>query len=1115
MRSLSRLLAALLLLPVFLSAQGSTGAVTGLVLDPSGSAVPETKVVLRNVATQEEQTSLTTSGGLFTFPSVRIGRYDLTVEAPGFRKSVTEGLRVETANATSLTVNLQVGNTSESVSVTAELPLLQSDSSSVSTVVNRSLLDKVPFQLSGTNRDVLSFIRLVPGVGGGVNNFNVVITGGRQHTTEFLVDGVTNNYRGGIASPFSIRPSMTSVSEFRVETAVPPAEYGRTSSGVVIMTTKSGTNEFHGNAEFLLRNNVFDSRRFNARAADITRQWEAAVNLGGPVLLPKLYNGRNRTFFFTDATMFRRINQPQGLTRTVATQPMRQGDFSAFPQPVFDPQSGGAGQPRTQFPGNRIPADRISAFGRALNGVIPLPNLPTIADNFVGASNNIEKMTVLLIKLDHRFNDKHMLTASGRPSWNVRDNINDPYGLRLEGFYDMPYAPQITVNHDYIIRPNLLNKATFGYVNWFSLFLQTPFIDYQVPNAFGPGFPALRFTGQGLSMIGENVDRTVGSNNFNVQDALSWTTGRHNFKFGMRYDWLEDNTQTLGNQNGTYTFSPVTTGQPGLAASGHAYASLLLGAPGTANMQFGLPLLGRSQSLAFFAQDDWKLSPRLTINAGLRWEMQTPFVDHKGNSSNLDLTLPNAAAGNLPGAMIFAGQGEGRTGRRGLLDNFQAGFGPRLGIAWSALPRTVIRAGFGMYFAPRSVQVITEGFSSNITLASLDGGASPAFRLDSGWPSNVVVKPPFITPALVNGRAASWQNPSGSNGSGRLSESYQTQFGIQHRIGSGVLEAGWVSTQARHIPNSNLENLNQVDARYLSQGDLLRRNITDPAVAAAGFRSPFPGFSGTLAQALRPFPQFQGISYLGSPSGSSSYHALLAKYDQRFASGLAVLASYTFSKFLSDTVGIPGQLQDAANRRAERAVTSSDLPHRFIGSVAYELPFGAGKRLLNSGVASWILGGIAVSGIFTFESGAPLAVTIPNSLPIFNGQLRPNYVAGTDVYVLRDHAAFRPLNTLSGERGDVLLNRAAFTTPPANSFGTLGPNLPWLRAFGFSNEDLTLTKRIATREGQFLELRTDWFNAFNRTQLNAPVSDLTNANFGRITGQKSPRVIQFGVRYAF
>jgi hypothetical protein len=1107
-----------LLIPSPAFPQGAAGSVTGLITDPSGASVPQALVTLTNRETGVKQTAAATESGLYRFPSVRIGEYDITVEAQGFQSARVEGLRVETAVATQRNITLQVGATAETVSVTADLPLLQSDNSSMGTTVNRSLLDRVPFQLAGTNRDVTSFMRLVPGVSN-AGNFGINITGGRQHAGEVLIDGVTNTYRGAVNTPFSIRPSMTSVSEFRVETAVPAAEFGRTSSGVVLITTKSGTNELHGNLEFLLRNNVLDARRYNARIADITRQGEGSVSLGGPVRLSKLYDGRNRTFFFADHMIFRRINQPQGVVRTVATRGMRSGDFSATGLAVYDPLSGSAAS-RSQFPGNVIPASRISAFGRAMLDVLPAPNLSGSANNFTGAQINIENMRSLMLRIDHRFNDRHSVMLLGRPTWNERNNYNGPWGYaRLEGFYDLPYAPHINLQDDFILKPNLLNKFTFGYTNWFSLFLQTPEISYRVPGAYGSGFPALRFTGQGLSMIGENVDRTVGSNTINLQDAISWTTGRHSFKFGFRYDFMEDNTQTLGNRNGTYTFAPFATGLSGVSASGHAFASMLLGAPNTANMQFGLPFLGRSQALGFFAQDDWRVNRVLTINYGLRWEMQQPWYDGDGNISSLDLTKPNEAAGGLPGAMVFAGSGPGRLGVTRLVDNYRNGWGPRLGVAYQVTPTTALRAGAGVFYAPRRYAgVYTEGFSANVTLSSLDGGYTPAFFVDTGWPQGVAVQPPFINPALVNGRAASWVNPSASSGSGRLPRTTQIQVSLQQRVRSGVVELGWVSTQGRHIANTTLENLNQVDPKHLALGDLLRRSITDPAVQAQGFRAPYAGFTGTLAQALRPYPQFQAINYIDSPSGNSSYHALLAKYEQRFTSGLALLASYTFSKFISDVEMVQSgtsQLQNALDRRAERSVTNIDIPHRLITSVAYELPFGKGKRWMGKGWGSHLAGGFAIYGILSYESGAPLRITIPNGLPIFNGQLRPNLVAGVDPFVKNDHGAFRPQNGLSGEQGDLMLNRAAFATPAAYTFGNLAPFLPTVRSFGYSNEDLSLSKRNYFGERQFIEFRTDWFNAPNRVQLTAPITDLTNPAFGRINGQKSARIIQFGIRYGF
>ena len=1100
------------LFPGTLAAQGAIGSVTGLILDPGGLGVPNASLTLRSLATGAETRTLANESGVFNFASVKIGIYNLEVEAPGFRRLVTEAIHVETASATRLNLNLALGSTSEAVTVSAELPLLQTETSSNGTVVNRALLDSVPYQLTGTNRDALRAISLVPGVANNAGNFSVQITGGRQHATEVLVDGVSNVYRGAYGSPFSIRPSFTSVSEFRVETAVPPAEYGRTSSGVVIMSTKSGTNSYHGNVEFLLRNNVFDARRYNAATADVTRQGEGALSLGGPVILPKIYNGKNRTFFFTDVTVFRRINEPQGVTRTVGTLAMRQGDFSGVSQQIFDPLSG-TGAARTAFAGNQIPNARISNFARAMLDVIPAPNLGTSADNFTGTQRNIEKMTVFLIKLDHTFSDAHKVTLIGRPSWNVRDNYNGPWGdARLEGYYDKPYAPHINMSHDWIVSPKMLNRIQVGYTNWFSLFLQTPEIDYQVPGAFGGGFPVIAYQGQGLSRIGENVDRTVGSNTINLQESLSYTSGRHNFKFGFRFDWLEDNTETLGNRNGTYTFSSATTSRPGSTGSGHAFASMLLGAPNAAAMQFGFPILARSQAYSFFAQDDWKVNSKLTVNYGLRYEVQTPWRERDGNASNLDLNAPNAAAGNLPGAYVYAGDGEGRLGTNRFVNNYYKGFGPRLGFAYQLSSSTVLRAGGGIFYPGRvGSNIITEGFSSNPSVSSLDGGLTPTFYLDGGWPSAVATKPPFIDPTRVNGRAVSFLNQDATHGSGRIPRTYQFQVGIQHKIGQAVIDVGWVSTQGRHIPNNLLDNLNQVDPKYLALGSLLGQNINSAAVQNAGFQAPYAGFNGTLAQALRPYPQFQDITYIDAPSGNSSYHGLLAKYDQRFSSGLALLATYTFSKNITDVVA----LQNALDRRSARSVASIDTPHRFATSVAYEIPVGKGKQFVNNGIWSHVLGGFSLSGTFVYESGTPLRLTIPNTLPIFNRDLRPNLVSGVDPFVNNSHSEFRPFNSLTGDRGDVQLNAAAFAIPAANTFGNLAPYLSSVRSFGNANEDISLLKRQYIREGQFIEFRTDWFNAANRSQLNAPVTDLTSPNFGRITGQRAARVIQFGVRYGF
>jgi hypothetical protein len=1111
----------LLLQATAIWAQGSTGAVTGIVTDPSGAVVPKANVELRNLQTGVVLTTTTTDAGVYTFPSVPRGTFDLSIQAPGFARFTANRLLVEVATTVRVDATLKVGSEVEMVTVAAELPLLQAETSSNATVVNRNLLDRVPFQLSGTNRDVTSFIRLVPGVDGSSGNFRLNIAGGRQHTNEVLVDGMTNTYRAAVNTPFSVRPSFSSVSEFRVEVAVPPAEYGRTSSGVILMTTKSGTNEFHGGMDFLLRNNKFDSRRFNQASADVTRQGEGTATLGGPVVLPKLYNGRNRTFFFTDLMVFRRINQPQGVLDTYPTELMRRGDFSATGRTIYDPLTGAAGQNRTPFAGNAIPANRISNFARALLPVIPSPNLPTPELNFIGVQNIKENQLAWMLKIDHRFNDHHSITSVFRYNWMERfeDRSASQTKIHSNFYNDFPTAYHGLIHWDWIIRPTVLNKLSFGGTDWFSDFRQTPPIAYTVPNAFGAGFPALRFTANNLTAIGANVDRTVHSRIYNIQDALSWTRGAHNFKFGFRYDHQQDNTQTLGNKNGTYTFAPFASGLAGAATSGHAFASFLLAAPQTANMQFGLPYLARSPALGIYAQDDWKVTRRLTLNYGLRYERQTPWYDRDGNNSTFDLNTPNPGAGNRPGAMVFAGSGPGRLGRTQIINNFTRGWGPRLGAAYQLTSTTVFRAGAGVFYAPRRyAPAYTQGYSANVTLASLDGGFTPPFSLDTGWPAGVAVKPPFISPTLVNNQAANYVNPDANNGSGRLGTTYQMQVNLQQRIRNSLVEVGWISTQGRNVPNATLENLNQVDPQFLSLGSLLGQNINSAAVQAAGFRPPFPGFNGTLAQALRPYPQVQTIRYDDAPSGNSNYHALVAKYEQRFTSGLTVLAAYTFSKLISDVEMVQSGtllLQNAFDRRSERSVANIDIPHRLVTSFAYELPFGKGKPWLSAGAGAWVLGGWSLSGILTYESAMPTSVRIPNGLPIFNGQLRPNLNAGVDPYVKRGYSGFRPGNALTGETGDVAFNRAAFSTPAPFTFGNLGPFVGWLRGFYNRYEDFSLAKRFPLGEARFVEIRSDWFNAFNRTNFSAPIADLTSVNFGRTFSAGPMRTIQFGARFAF
>ena len=582
-----------LLLAAALPAQRSASSLTGIVTDPSGSGVTAAEVLATHRATAVEHRARTNEEGVFTFPSLAPGSYDLRIEAPGFKRFESREVIVEAARSVRLDARLEVGSVQESVTVTAELPLLEQETSGQGSQVGRKLIERLPFQFSGAMRDINSVIRLVPGVRLHLNNFGYNINGGRQLGSEVLIDGVPNMYRASFNVPFNVRPALDTVAEFRVEAAVPNAEFGRTSSGVVVFQTRSGSNDYHGAAEFLLRNGILDARRYNAAQADTTRQGEVGATFSGPVRLPR-YDGRNRTFFLANVTGFRRLNQPQGVVRTLPTEAMRRGDFSASPQVVYDPASATQPAARTPFAGNQIPAARFSRFAGGMLGVIPLPNRPTLESNFIGSQNQIENTNVYYLKVDHSPAARHRLTASARVTRQERNNDNSPYGGRLEGYQDFPNTWHAAAHYDFIARPNVLNRVSYGYTSWYSDFRNTPGNPYDVPNAYGPGFPVLLFQSQGLSRIGENLDRNVRARNTNLQNALSWTRGRHNLKFGFRFDYFEDDQENIGNRNGTYTFSQFASGLPGNTRAGHAFASFLLGRPQTAGMQYGLPMLGWS-----------------------------------------------------------------------------------------------------------------------------------------------------------------------------------------------------------------------------------------------------------------------------------------------------------------------------------------------------------------------------------------------------------------------------------------------------------------------------------------------------------------------------------------
>ncbi len=1091
----------------------SVGSVTGVVSDPSGAVIVGAQVTLTGTSTGVASRVSTNESGLYTFPSVITGPYELRVESAGFKTLIRPGLSVDTGLALRVDLILELGSTQESVRVTGELPLLEQERSAVGTQVKQEMLNALPFQLGGAMRNPFAFLRLTPGAVGNSNSGgDTRIAGGRGLASEVFVDGVQVTYNASQSVADIAHPPYDTISEFRVEAVLPPAEHGRTSGGVVLMTSRSGTNEYHGNLLLLLRNNIFDARRYNARVADITRQGEFAGSLGGPVSIPGLYNGKNRTFFFGNYTGFRRASLVQGATSTISTAAMRNGDFSANSERIFDPTTANASGQRTQFPGNVIPPNRLSNIAKSIQSRLPAPNAPGFAANYLGQNNTGENSDSGFVRVDHQFNDNERVSLTYRHQNRFRLATNGPLP-DFDEIIDGPDTRNFSLGYDYILRPNLVNRFQYG-LTWFQNNRRETIADFgiQVPGAFAAGLPASTFAGQGLSQLGYDQNRTPTNFNWNIQNSLSWTAGRHNIKLGGRYDQYITNFRPRQQEEGTYGYSQFGTSQPGVSGTGHSYASFLLGLVNNATLGKQLAQKDQSRYFALFMQDDWKIGKRLTLNYGLRYEAQPPWYEPLGRVSIMDRNTPNPGANNLLGAMIFAGDGPGRIGGKRFMQTDLNNFSPRFGFALQLGQATVLRGGYGIFYAPLVGQDLNrQGFNAAISIASQDGGLTPVFQLDQGWPAGVVQSPPFINPTVANNTATTVIEP-GRGGSGSMPMTQQWQMNLQRTVWNVLVDASYVGTVGHNITTGSLVQLNQLPAERLALGSLLTRNILDAQVVAAGFRPPYPSFRGTLAQSLRQFPQYLGVNVQDAPAGNSTYHAFLLKAEKRYANGLQFLISYAFSKTLTDLSFDANDLaapQDTYNRRAEKSLANTDIPNRLVLSYSYELPFGKNRS------HAWLWRGWSVAGIHTYQAGLPLRVTVPNNLPIFNGHLRPNRVEGTDIRIGPGFQDFQPLNALTGQTGDLYLNRAAFATPQPFSFGNLGVYLPNVRGFSSRGEDISAVKKFRLRERWSTEFRADFFNAFNRRNLNNPVTDLTNPNFGRITGGGAARVVQFGWRMDF
>ncbi|HZO55750.1 MAG TPA: carboxypeptidase regulatory-like domain-containing protein [Bryobacteraceae bacterium] len=1115
-------------------AQQVTGSITGSVADSSGAAVPGVQVNLSNQDTGLRRLAVSDQDGNFRFLVVPPGNYSVDVSHQGFRGVKRDGIVVEADRSLAVPVVLEVGTVSEVVEVRGGTPLLEPNTSSLGTVMDSRKVEELP--LNG--RNPLGLANLIPTVRG-IGFFGgqvlsswrlaaVSIGGGPALANGFLVDGIASEKLtvGGTQTFLSI----DSTQEFKVLTNAMSAEFGRTAGGIISIVSKGGTNEFHGNLFEFLRNDNLNANDFFSNKAGRTRGALSYNQFGGTIGGPIK---RNKLFFFFnyDAFLERRLSQA---TITSPTLLERSGDFSdtrtangALIQ-IFDPtttRAEGSGFVRTPFAGNRIPTNRIDPVSRNVLTYYPVPNLPGAANTraqnlFLQGAGPIDRNAVTG-KIDYNISDSQRV--SGRYTW---DDLNWQFA-RLWGTPAEPDGRAVliprnslSINYNATISPSLLLEARTGFNRENEHFF-TPSEGFDIttlgmPEAFkrqtyvGKGADTGRFPYIDLradaSLFGAIASRGGPSNTIVNSVAITKIKGSHTIKTGYERRFYAANDYGREYSVGNYTFNRGFTQGPNPlqanANAGFTVASFLLGTPASAYARLQTDGTASVKYNALFVQDDWKVTRRLTLNLGLRWEHEAPPTDRYNVLTNFDpniespLKVPGLA---LRGGLTFPGVGGAS---RSLTESSYKNFGPRFGFAYQANSKTVVRGGFGIMYIPITVSLQRTGYTLDTPfVASLDGGLTPQDRLSNPFPSGLTPPTGSSLGALTNvGAAAAGQLRDVKRG-----YTEQWNFTVQHEPWNNWLfEAAWVGNHGVRLFGDG-RNLNFLSDANFARGAELAQNVTNPfrGIITTG---PLSGATITRSQSLMPFPQFTAATGGYSFLNNSIYHALAVKVEKRFSAGFSVLVAYTASKLLDDgtnsTQVRPGAAfvtvpQNWNNLRAERSKSPQDVPQRMVVSALWALPFGKTGHALTRHIA----GGWQLNAIQTIESGTPISL----SATVTGGGNRPNVVPGVAA-------------KLDNPTIDRWFDTNAFSNPAGYTFGNVSRTLPDIHSDSLYNLDLSLFKNFHFGEKMSLQFRAEAFNATNSPTFDTPGRVLNSATFGVVTAtafNPKPREIQLALRFLF
>jgi hypothetical protein len=1187
-----------------LFAQSDRGIITGTVTDTTGAVVANVSIEARQSETGAVFPTTTTSTGNYTLTELPVGSYEVAATVPGFKKYVRSGITVQVAQTLRIDIALEVGTSSESVTVSAEASLLKTETGDVSTNVQVQTLDQLPMLGVGSAnagsagiRNPNNVVNVVPGAYY-VPNSQVKINGAQSNSFAFHVEGQDSTNFGFPYAGAQTQPSVDAIQEVSIQTSNFAPEYGAVGGGLFNVNIKSGTNQFHGTVydyfvnEILnagtpftnagLTNSEQDGQLIRPRA----RRNDYGFTVGGPVVIPKLYNGKDKTFFFFNFEQFRETQIINNTPITVPTDAYRAGNFAGaivadgnkqlgtdvlgrpmFAGEIYNPTTrrtvnvGGQNYVvEDPFTNNAIPASMLDPVALKVQALIPQPQLATAINNLTPTYDAVRHTTIPALKIDQLLGTKQKISfywsktrtyAPFSPIYGGSEGLPSPITADRGSFIGGPVE---RVNYDYTISPTVLLHIGAGYQQN-DFFDNAPVLNYNAASQLGlvgatidrnfPIFQGLCTTTTGCTTAAGgtmNMGPVAGQTHSfwekpSTNGSVTWVRGNHSYKFGTDMYWSAVPTIAYSNTMGNYTFSPNETALPYLVGQtlpggslGFNYASFLLGDVDNYAIAAVADYRQSKKQLGFYAQDSWKISRKFTVDYGLRYDFGTYYQEEHGRAVDFSATTPNPSAGGEPGAFIFEGSGTGKCNCQ-FANNYPWAFGPRVGGAYSLDDKTVIRAGWGLIYGATSINplgVNSAGIVNTNTVGS-PGLGIPAMTLAGGIPANDIPTWPVFSPGVAPISPIGNQALPGGvvlldSNAGRPPRQNQWSIGIQRELTPNiVVEASYVGNRGVWWQAPSLEDVNAITPSILAAHGMSLSNSAIPTLLSTPLGNvpattlaeyhlgiPYTGFSSanTVAQSLRPYPQFGFIPVSGDPLGKTWYDAMQSKLTIRPMHGLVLQSTFSWQKSLD--VGVDGNVnttvQGVTNYSVNnvvqapmqsKSISEFDQPFLFVVAGSYTLP-----RIEQLKAASYVFKDWQIGTLLSYSSGLPIPVpasTTSISNQLFQGAL-DDRVPGVPLYLvpsLNCHC-FDPSTT-------PVLNPAAWAAPPPGQFGTAAPFYSDFRYARHPNENINLGRTWRMRERMSLNLRVEFSNFLNRTYLNNPAATnpttpVTRNQAGLLTG---------------